>query len=88
MMDLEIPGRGTVPAVAEVTKQGFVYTFDRFTGEPVWPMEMREVPASEVPGEKLATTQPFPTKPPPFEQQGITEDDLMRLHPGAAPGST
>jgi len=81
MMDLDIPGRGTVSAVAEVTKQGFVYTFDRFTGEPVWPMEMREVPASEVPGEKLATTQPFPTKPPPFEQQGITEDDLIDFTP-------
>ena len=81
IMDLDIPGRGTVSAVAEVTKQGFVYTFDRFTGEPVWPMEMREVPASEVPGEKLATTQPFPTKPPPFEQQGISEDDLIDFTP-------
>jgi len=80
-LDLNIPGRGTVSAVAEVTKQGFVYTFDRFTGEPVWPMEERPVPASQVPGEKLATTQPFPTKPPPFEQQGITEDDLIDFTP-------
>ncbi|MCI5107404.1 MAG: PQQ-binding-like beta-propeller repeat protein [Pseudomonadales bacterium] len=81
MMDLNIPGRGTVSAVAEVTKQGFVYTFDRFTGEPVWPMEERPVPQSEVPGEKLAETQPFPTKPPPFEQQGLTEDDLIDFTP-------
>ncbi len=77
LFDLNIPGRGIIPAVAEVTKQGFVYTFDRMTGEPIWPMEYREVPASKVPGEKLATTQPFPTRPPPFEMQGISEDDLI-----------
>ena len=80
-LDLNIPGRGRVPAVAQVTKQGYVYTFDRITGEPVWPMEYREVPASEVPGEKLATTQPFPTKPPPFEMQGIENDDLIDYTP-------
>ncbi len=74
-------GQGLVSAVAQVTKQGYVYTFDRFTGEPVWPMDYRDVPASEVPGEKLATTQPFPTKPPPFEMQGITEDDLIDFTP-------
>jgi quinoprotein glucose dehydrogenase len=81
MLDLNIPGRGIVPAVAEVTKQGYVYTFDRMTGEPVWPMEMRAVPASQVPGEKLATTQPFPTKPPAFEMQGISEEDLIDFTP-------
>lgn len=80
-MDLNIPGRGTVPAVMQVTKQGFVYTFDRMTGEPIWPMEDRAVPASEVPGEKLATTQPFPTKPPPFEMQGIGIDNLIDYTP-------
>ncbi len=80
-MDLNIPGRGVIPAVMQVTKQGFVYTFDRMTGEPIWPMENRPVPQSEVPGEKLATTQPFPTKPPPFEQQGISENDLIDFTP-------
>lgn len=80
-LDLNLPGRGTVPAVAQVTKQGFVYTFDRLTGEPIWPMENRPVPASSVPGEKLATTQPFPTKPPPFEMQGISEQDLVDYTP-------
>ncbi len=81
MLDLNIPGRGLVPAVAEVTKQGYVYTFDRMTGEPIWPMEYRDVPASQVPGEKLATTQPFPTKPPAFEMQGISEEDLIDFTP-------
>jgi glucose dehydrogenase len=80
-LDLNIPGRGLVSAVAQVTKQGYVYTFDRFTGEPVWPMEYRDVPASQVPGEKLATTQPFPTKPPPFEMQGLSEEDLIDFTP-------
>ena len=80
-LNLNLPGRGTVPAVAQVTKQGFVYTFDRLTGEPIWPMENRPVPASSVPGEKLATTQPFPTKPPPFEMQGISEQDLVNYTP-------
>ena len=80
-LDLDVPGRGTIPAVMQVTKQGFVYTFDRITGEPIWPIENRPVPASEVPGEKLATTQPFPTKPPPFEQQGISENDLIDFTP-------
>ena len=80
-LDLSIPGRGTVPAVAQVTKQGFVYTFDRMTGEPIWPIEDRPVPASKVPGEKLSTTQPFPTKPPAFEMQGISENDLIDFTP-------
>ena len=65
----------------QVTKQGFVYTFDRMTGEPIWPIENRPVLQSEVPGEKLAMTQPFPTKPPPFEQQGISENDLIDFTP-------
>ena len=81
LLDLNIPGRGQVPSVSQVTKQGFVYSFDRMTGEPIWPMEYRDVPASEVPGEKLATTQPFPTKPPAFEMQGISNDDLIDFTP-------
>jgi quinoprotein glucose dehydrogenase len=74
-LDLNIPGRGKISSVSQVTKQGFVYAFDRMTGEPIWPMEERAVPASEVPGEKLSATQPFPTLPPPFEMQGLSEED-------------
>ena len=81
LLDLNVPGQGQIPAVAQVTKQGYVYTFNRYTGEPVWPMEYREVPASIVPGEKLATTQPFPTRPAPFEMQGIGIDDLVDFTP-------
>ncbi|MDA1369900.1 MAG: PQQ-binding-like beta-propeller repeat protein [Proteobacteria bacterium] len=81
LLDLNVPGQGPIPAVAQVTKQGYVYTFNRYTGEPVWPMEYREVPASIVPGEKLATTQPFPTRPAPFEMQGIGIDDLVDFTP-------
>ncbi len=80
-LDLNMPGRGQVASVSQVTKQGFVYAFDRMTGEPLWPMEERAVPASEVPGEKLATTQAFPTRPAAFEMQGITEDDLIDFTP-------
>lgn len=81
LLDLNVPGQGEVPAVAQVTKQGFVYTFNRLTGEPVWPIEERPVPASIVPGEKLSDTQPFPTKPAAFEMQGITVDDLIDFTP-------
>ena len=70
-----------VPIVAQVTKQSFVYTFNRETGEPIWPIEERPVPASKIPGEKLSETQPFPTKPAPFDIQGLTEDDLIDFTP-------
>lgn len=80
-LDLNIPGRGKISSVSQVTKQGFVYAFDRLTGEPIWPMEERAVPASEVPGEKLSVTQPFPTLPPPFEMQGLSEEDLIDFTP-------
>ena len=63
-------------------KQGFTYVFDRATGEPVWPIEERPVPQSTVPGERTAATQPFPTKPPPFELQGTTQDNLIDFTPG------
>ena len=66
----------TVDAVAQVSKQGFVWVFDRVTGEPLWPIEERPVPASDMPGEKTWPTQPFPTKPPPFARQKFTVDDL------------
>ena len=81
LLDLNMPGRGQVPAVAQATKQGFVYGFNRLTGEPLWPIEERPVPQSIVPGEQLSPTQPFPTRPAPFEMQGITEDDLIDFTP-------
>lgn len=66
----------TIDAVAQVSKQGFVWVFDRETGKPLWPMEERRVPASDMPGEKAWTAQPFPSKPPPFARQTFTVDDL------------
>lgn len=80
LLDVTIEGR-RVKAVAQVTKQGFVYAFDRVTGTPLWPIEERPVPASDVPGEQAATTQPFPTRPAPFEYQGVTVDDLVDFTP-------
>lgn len=67
--------------VMQVTKQSWVYTFDRETGEPVWPIEELPVPAGDVPGEWYAPTQPFPTRPAPFDRQGVTEDDLIDFTP-------
>lgn len=80
LLDVTVDGR-KVPIVAQATKQSFVYTFNRETGEPIWPIEEREVPASLVPGEKLSKTQPFPTKPAPFDIQGLTHDGLMDFTP-------
>jgi len=80
LIDIEVDGK-PVKAIAQVSKQGFTYVFDRRTGEPLWPIEERAVPPSPVPGELLATTQPFPTKPPPFDRQGVTEDDLIDFTP-------
>jgi quinoprotein glucose dehydrogenase len=80
LMDLNVDGR-TVRALAQVTKQGFVFVLDRATGEPVWPVEERPVPASTMPGEVASPTQPFPTKPPPFEHQSLTESDLIDFTP-------
>ncbi|MDG1024849.1 MAG: PQQ-binding-like beta-propeller repeat protein [Gammaproteobacteria bacterium] len=67
--------------VMQVTKQNWVYTFDRLTGEPVWPIEELPVPAGEVPGEWYAPTQPFPTRPAPFDRQGVSEDDIIDFTP-------
>lgn len=80
LLTLEVDGR-EIDAVAIAGKTGFVYTFDRVTGEPVWPIEDRPVPPSDVPGERAAETQPFPTKPPPFAGQGFTPDDLVDFTP-------
>ncbi len=67
--------------VMSVTKQSFIYTFDRLTGEPIWPIVERPVPAGDVPGEWYSPTQPFPTRPAPFDRQGFTEDDLIDFTP-------
>ncbi len=80
LLDLTVDGR-PIKAVAQVTKQGFVYVFDRVTGEPVWPIEERPVPASKIPGEKLSPTQPFPTTPAPYERQGLSTADLIDFTP-------
>lgn len=66
----------TIEAVAQVSKQGFVWVFNRVTGEPLWPIEERPVPKSDMPGETTWPTQPFPTKPPPYARQKFTVDDL------------
>ena len=76
LIDITVGGR-RIKAVAQVTKQAFTYVFDRVTGEPVWPIEERPVPQSTVPGEVTSPTQPFPTRPAPFDRQGVTTDDLL-----------
>jgi quinoprotein glucose dehydrogenase len=80
LMDLTVNGK-KVKALAQVTKQGFVFTFDRSTGAPVWPITEKPVPQSTVPGERSSLTQPFPSLPAPFVQQGVSEDDLIDLTP-------
>ncbi len=70
-----------LPAVVQVSKQGFVYVLDRRTGAPVWPIEERPVPPSTAPGERAAPTQPFPTRPPAFERQGFGENDIVDFTP-------
>ena len=80
LFDVTINGKRT-PIIAQVTKQGFTYVLNRKTGEPIWPIEERPVPQSDIPGEKTWPTQPFPTKPAPFEHQGITENDLIDFTP-------
>jgi quinoprotein glucose dehydrogenase len=80
LIDISVDGR-EIKAVAQPTKQGWVYVFDRVTGEPVWPIEERPVPAGDVPGELYSPTQPFPTKPPPFERQGFLLEELIDFTP-------
>ena len=67
--------------VAQPTKQAWLYVFDRVTGEPIWPIEERAVEASDVPGELLALTQPYPTRPPAYDRQGVSADDLIDFTP-------
>jgi glucose dehydrogenase len=79
---LDITVNGTrVKALAQISKQGFVYTFDRVTGKPIWPIDEKPVPASDVPGEKASPTQPIPSRPAPFEYQGVTMNDLADFTP-------
>jgi quinoprotein glucose dehydrogenase len=80
LFDTVIDGR-TVKAVAQPTKQAFLYVFDRVTGEPLWPIEERPVPQGNVPGEWYSPTQPIPTKPPAYDRQGVTENDLIDFTP-------
>ena len=80
LVDIEVDGVA-VKALVQLSKQGFAYVLNRETGEPVWPIEERAVPQSDVPGEWTSPTQPFPTKPPAFERQGILEDDLIDFTP-------
>ena len=80
LVDLNVDGK-PIKALVQLTKQAFAYVFDRVTGEPVWPLEERPVPQTDVPGEWTSPTQPFPTKPPPFDRQGVTRDDLIDFTP-------
>src|SRR3989442_1170305 len=67
-----------------MTKMGVGFVFDRATGKPVFPVEERPVPASNVPGEETWPTQPFPVKPPPLNRQGFSEEDMTNLSPESA----
>ncbi len=81
LVDVTVDGR-EIQAIAQVSKQGFTYVFDRVTGEPVWPIEERPVETdTDLVGEVLAPTQPFPTKPPPFEEQGSSIEQLVDFTP-------
>lgn len=80
LADITVDGR-EIRALAQITKQGWVYVFDRATGDPVWPIEERPVPPSDVPGERTSPTQPVPSKPPPFTRQGVSLDDAVDFTP-------
>jgi quinoprotein glucose dehydrogenase len=78
--NLRVGGR-EVPAVIQTSKTGMIYAFDRETGEPIWPIEERPVPQTEVPGNWTAPTQPFPTRPEPLEPLGLPEEDVIDFTP-------
>ena len=80
LADIVVDGK-PVKAVAQPTKQGFLYVFDRVTGKPVWPFEERKVEVGSVPGEWYSPTQPIPTKPPAYSRNGVFEDDLVDFTP-------
>ena len=84
LVTINVNGR-RIDALAQITKQGFTFVFDRVTGQPVWPIEERAVPVdTDVPGEKVFATQPFPTKPPAVVSQGVSLDDANDLTPQVA----
>src|SRR5205823_3565796 len=80
LASLKVDGK-KIEAVVQLTKMGWAYVFDRISGKPVWPIEERPVAPSDVTGETAWARQPFPTKPPPFEAQGVTLDDAFDLTP-------
>jgi quinoprotein glucose dehydrogenase len=80
LMNVNIDGRAR-KVVAQPTKQGWLYVFDRITGEPIWPIEERPVPQSDVPGERTAKTQPFVTKPPAYSRTFVGENDIIDFTP-------
>src|SRR5688500_41800 len=80
LVDIRVNGRA-IKAVAQPTKQAFLYVFDRVTGRPVWPIEERPVPQGDTPGEKYSPTQPFPTRPRAYDRQGLAVDDLIDFTP-------
>ena len=80
LMPIVTEGR-RIDAVVQLTKQGFVFAFNRVTGEPVWPIAERAVPPSDVPGEQAWPTQPFPSRPPAFAEQGVSLEDAFDLTP-------
>jgi len=80
LADITVNGR-TIKAVAQPTKQAFLYVFDRVTGQPIWPIEERPVPQGDTPGEKYSKTQPIPTKPAAYNRQGLAVDDLIDFTP-------
>jgi quinoprotein glucose dehydrogenase len=80
LADINVNGK-PIKAVVQLTKSSFAYVFDRTNGQPVWPIEERPVPQSDIPGEHTSPTQPFPTKPPAVDRQGLTEADLIDYTP-------
>jgi quinoprotein glucose dehydrogenase len=80
LADVTVNGK-KIKAVLQVGKTAFLFAFNRVTGEPIWPIEERPVPQSDTPGERSSPTQPFPTKPAPFDRQGFTEDDVIDFTP-------
>ena len=80
LVDIRVNGRN-VKALAQVTKQAYTFVLDRVTGKPIWPIDERPVPQGEVPGEWYSPTQPIPSRPPAFDQQGVTDNDLLDYTP-------
>ncbi|HKB10951.1 MAG TPA: PQQ-binding-like beta-propeller repeat protein [Vicinamibacterales bacterium] len=80
LLDANVNGK-LIKAVALPSKESFLYVFDRITGQPVWPIEEKPVPQSDVPGEKTSPTQPFPTKPPAYARQAVKVEDLIDFTP-------